>query len=249
MTLMGGGVAPARIVSPWFIAVRILPTTRAVRKAFLGVPSPNSKSLIVGSCICLTGSGNKCLSQEVYSPKRLIDYNLVRTAFRRALPRQRSRRRLASMAEESTIIRPAVEAEARSIRSLVRRAYAVYMGRMGREPGPMLDDYKKRVADGAAWVLERDGGIAGVLVLLSYDDHLLMDNVAVDPKCQGRGVGKALIAFAEAEARRRGYGEIRLYTHETMVENIAMYASLGYEETGRGKQAGYDRVFMRKKLA
>ena len=112
----------------------------------------------------------------------------------------------------------------------------------------MLDDYGKRVADGIAFILEEDGTIAGILVLLPYDEYLLMDNVAVDPGFQGRGVGKALIDFAETEAARRGYREIRLYTHQTMTENVRMYAKLGYEETGRGEQAGYDRVFMRKVL-
>jgi hypothetical protein len=33
-----------------------------------------------------------------------------------------------------------------------------------------------------------------------------------------------------------------------MVENQRLYASIGYEETGRGSEAGYDRVFMRKRL-
>jgi hypothetical protein len=33
-----------------------------------------------------------------------------------------------------------------------------------------------------------------------------------------------------------------------MVENQRLYASIGYEETGRGNEAGYDRVFMRKPL-
>jgi len=146
-------------------------------------------------------------------------------------------------------IRLARADEAGVIRDLVRGAYAMYVPRMGKEPGPMLDDYGKRIADGAAFVMEAGGGIAGVLVLLPYDDHLLMDNVAVDPDFQGRGIGKALVAFAEQEAVRRGYGEIRLYTHQTMVENVRMYARLGYEETGRGEQAGYDRVFMRKRLA
>jgi hypothetical protein len=33
-----------------------------------------------------------------------------------------------------------------------------------------------------------------------------------------------------------------------MVENQRLYASIGYEETGRGTGAGYDRVLMRKLL-
>ena len=63
------------------------------------------------------------------------------------------------------------------------------------------------------------------------------------------GLGRRLIEFAEAEARRLGYAELRLYTHEKMVENIALYGRLGFEEIGRGREAGYDRVFMTKRLA
>jgi hypothetical protein len=33
-----------------------------------------------------------------------------------------------------------------------------------------------------------------------------------------------------------------------MVENQPLCASIGYEEVGRGTEAGYDRVFMRKQL-
>ena len=74
------------------------------------------------------------------------------------------------------------------------------------------------------------------------------DTIAVSPARQGLGLGRQLLAFAEAEALRRGYREIRLYTHQTMVENQRLYASIGYEETGRGSEAGYNRVFMRKQL-
>lgn len=146
-------------------------------------------------------------------------------------------------------IRPARSGEDAAIRSLVRRAYAVYVPRMGREPGPMLDDYAARIAEGAVHVLELDGVLAGAVVLLPLaDGGLLLDNVAVDPDLQGRGLGRALGGFAEAEARRRGHAELRLYTHETMVENVAMYATLGYEETHRATEKGYARIYMRKRL-
>ncbi|MCC6467859.1 MAG: GNAT family N-acetyltransferase [Alphaproteobacteria bacterium] len=146
-------------------------------------------------------------------------------------------------------IRPARAADVARIHATVDAAYAKYIARIGKKPGPMLDDYAARVAEGAAWVLEADGRIAGVVVLLPEDDHVLLDNVAVDPAFAGHGFGRALIDFAEAETRRRGFGEVRLYTHEKMTENIAMYPRMGYEETHRGEQAGYSRVFMRKKLA
>ena len=62
-------------------------------------------------------------------------------------------------------------------------------------------------------------------------------------------MGRRLLAFAEAEALRRGYRELRLYTHRTMTENRRLYAAIGYQEIGRGTEAGYERIFMRKRLA
>jgi ribosomal protein S18 acetylase RimI-like enzyme len=98
------------------------------------------------------------------------------------------------------------------------------------------------------WVLEEGAVIAAIIVLLPAPNYLLLDNIAVSPTRQGLGLGRRLLAFAEDEALRRGYREIRLYTHETMVQNQRLYASIGYEETGRGSEAGYIRVFMRKQL-
>ena len=145
-------------------------------------------------------------------------------------------------------IRPATAADVPVITQIVVDAYRPYIPRMGKPPGPMLDDYAARVSDGVVWVIEEEFTVSGIIVLLPKADHLLLDNVAVAPARQGFGLGRRLLAFAEAEAVRRGYREIRLYTHQTMVENQRLYAALGYEETGRGTEAGYDRVFMRKRL-
>ena len=97
-------------------------------------------------------------------------------------------------------------------------------------------------------VLEEGAVITAIIVLLPTANHLLLDNIAVSPARQGLGLGRRLLAFAETEALRRGYREIRLYTHQTTVENQRLYASIGYQETGRGTEAGFDRVFMRKPL-
>src|SRR5262249_44823750 len=132
------------------------------------------------------------------------------------------------------------------ITRIVTDAYTKYIDRIGKPPGPMLDDYAAHIRNHAAWVIERDGAIAGLIVLLPEDDHLLLDNVAVDPALHGQGIGRTLMRFAEKEASRRGYRELRLYTHVTMTENLAMYPALGWQETGRGEQSGYQRVFFRK---
>lgn len=145
-------------------------------------------------------------------------------------------------------IRPATAADVDAISAIADQAYRHYISRIGMPPGPMLDDYTARVAEGTVWVLEEADVIAALVVLLPAPDYLLLDNIAVTPARQGFGFGRRLLAFAEAEALRRSYREIRLYTHQTMVENQRLYASIGYQETGRGNEAGYDRVFMRKRL-
>ena len=103
-------------------------------------------------------------------------------------------------------IRPARLEEAETVRALVDEAYGHYVARIGQKPGPMNDDYRRRVAAGQTWVLIDEDEIAGLAVLEEQADHLLLDNVAVRPAAQGRGYGRALIAFAEAEAARRGFG-------------------------------------------
>jgi ribosomal protein S18 acetylase RimI-like enzyme len=47
--------------------------------------------------------------------------------------------------------------------------------------------------------------IAAIIVLLPAPKYLLLDNIAVSPACQGLGMGRRLLAFAETEALRRGY--------------------------------------------
>ena len=145
-------------------------------------------------------------------------------------------------------VRRARPGEAPLLRALVERAYGPWVPVVGRRPMPMDDDYEVRVAAGEAWVLEEAGALRGVLVLEEHADHLLLDNVAVEPARRGEGHGRVLLDFAEAEARRRGLQEVRLYTNEKMERNIALYAARGYAETERRREAGFCRVFMAKRV-
>jgi GNAT superfamily N-acetyltransferase len=147
------------------------------------------------------------------------------------------------------MIRPADAIDTDAVRALVRRAYAHYVIRLGREPGPMRDDYAQRIADGQVWVLEEAGELIGVVVLSERPESFLLQNVAVAPAGQGKGYGRRLITFAEQEAKRRGHDELQLYTHVLMVENIALYQHLGFREIGRIQEQGFDRVYMAKPVA
>jgi GNAT superfamily N-acetyltransferase len=146
------------------------------------------------------------------------------------------------------MIRKARAEQANAVRDVVFAAYQRYVAVIGTAPGPMLDDYAVRIAAGQVWVLSDPGGIVGVLVLEDGPDQFLLDNIAVWPDRQGRGFGRLLLDFAEAEAERRGWDTITLYTNALMADNIAIYAARGYVESKRRTEKGFDRVYMAKRL-
>ncbi len=145
-------------------------------------------------------------------------------------------------------IRPAARPDFDRVRDCARQAYALYVPRMGKEPAPMVADFEAQIGAGKLHVVELEGEVAGFVVFYPRGDHLHVENVAVLPSAQGKGVGKALLGFAEDQARRLGLPAVELYTNVKMVENQAFYPALGYLETDRREEDGFSRVFYRKEL-
>jgi ribosomal protein S18 acetylase RimI-like enzyme len=134
------------------------------------------------------------------------------------------------------------------VTELVDAAYGHYVERLGGPPRPMTDDYEEVIRTRQVTVAERDGAVAGVIVLAVTDEGFLIDNVAVHPSHRGSGLGRALLEFAEAEARRARFDSIYLYTHERMTENLALYARIGYVEYDRRSHGEFSLVYLRKQL-
>jgi ribosomal protein S18 acetylase RimI-like enzyme len=145
-------------------------------------------------------------------------------------------------------LRPATGSDAASVAALVDAAYGHYVERIGMPPGPMTDDYTAVIRDRQVTVADHDGAVVGVVVLAVTDEGFLIENVAVHPSRRGTGLGRALLEFAEAEARRAGFDALHLYTHEQMTENLALYSRIGYVEYDRRSQGGFSLVYMRKQL-
>jgi len=137
-------------------------------------------------------------------------------------------------------------AETADIERIVRAAFTGYIPRLGRPPGVMSNDYPALVAAGAVFVLRQGGRVRGLVVLKDEPEVLYVDTLGVDPAEHGRGHGRRLLDFAAGEARARGYTALRLCTNLVMTENLAFYRHLGWRETHRGSEAGFDRVFFRK---
>jgi ribosomal protein S18 acetylase RimI-like enzyme len=146
-------------------------------------------------------------------------------------------------------LRPATDRDADAVARLVDAAYEHYIERIGRKPMPMTLDYAEEIRDKDVTVAEDGDELAGVLVLDTTDEGFAVFNVAVDPHRQGTGVGRALLEFADAEARRAGFDSIYLFTHEKMTENQELYARIGYVEYDRRAIGDLHVVYMRKQLA
>jgi ribosomal protein S18 acetylase RimI-like enzyme len=146
-------------------------------------------------------------------------------------------------------IRIGLKDDVAAITSLVAAAYRGYVVRLGKEPEPMTTDYAVTVADRALWVATgHDGQLVGVLVLRRRGVSVLVENIAVSPNQQGRGIGRLLMEFAERRAKGLRAKRLTLYTNEQMTENIRWYAALGFVETSRQLDHGFRRVFFSKRL-
>lgn len=145
-------------------------------------------------------------------------------------------------------LRAATADDVPQLAELVDAAYGHYVERIGRPPRPMTVDYEQVVRDRQVFVAERDGEMAGLIVLGPAEEGFLVDNVAVRPPHQGNGVGRSLLEHAEVAARDAGYESVYLYTHEKMTENQALYARIGYVEYDRRDHGGATVVYLRKQL-
>ncbi len=152
------------------------------------------------------------------------------------------------MDKKSTNIRIATRADLQDVQLCARAAYAKYIERMDKEPAPMFADFKQKIDLGQVYVAICGFSLAGYVVFYPVENHMHLENVAVFPSQSGQGIGKMLVKFVEQVARNKGFDAVELYTNEAMTENLSMYPMLGYVETHRMQQEGFNRVFFRKSI-
>ena len=146
-------------------------------------------------------------------------------------------------------IRLATGNDVSALRAIATDAYAQYVGAIGREPAPMVADFDHHLRNDIVFVAvtRPENIVVGYAVLTEKADGVWLENIAVATASGGRGIGTGLIRHVEAylSGQEAGY---QLYTHVKMVRNIEWYERLGFVETHRGVENGFERVYFRKTL-
>src|SRR5438309_10978528 len=111
-------------------------------------------------------------------------------------------------------------ADVEAIRNLTRAAYAKWVPVIGREPKPMGVDYESAIQKHRFDLLYVDKVLVGLIEMVDEKNQLLIENVAVSPDFQRRGLGSKLMAHAEDVAASLGYDRVWLYTNKRFTENV-----------------------------
>jgi N-acetylglutamate synthase-like GNAT family acetyltransferase len=128
-------------------------------------------------------------------------------------------------------LRRAEPADASAIRELSRAAYNQVVRRH------IIDLHEER------------GELRALIEMGVETGHLLIENIAVRPDQQGKGIGDRLLRHVEAVATSLDLREIQLYANAAFISNLAFYAKRGYQEYDRKTMpSGRTAVFMRKTL-
>lgn len=126
------------------------------------------------------------------------------------------------------VFRRAGEDDAEIVRALTHAAYAKWVPVIGRRPKPMNADYEHAVRAHVIELAYIEGELVGLIETIPAPDHLLLENLAVAPPHQRKGLGRRLMARVEAMARGHSLKLVRLYTNKAFTSNLAFYQKLGY---------------------
>ncbi len=122
-------------------------------------------------------------------------------------------------------IRPATARDLTVVASIEREVFTDWWSRVDFEA------YLRWPA--ASFFVADCDGVCGYVLARVSGKHGGVDNVAVAPASQRRGIGRALLEYALTAIGREGASTVRLEVRASNHAAIALYQNLGFEETGR----------------
>jgi predicted N-acetyltransferase YhbS len=154
-------------------------------------------------------------------------------------------------------IRLATREDVPVVRRIVNEAYQRLADMGLNYTGVYQDDAGtwKRMEGRDTYLAEQDGKPVGTVCLRvkpipGDGEGLYLNQMAVLPEYQGKGIGSRLMGLAEEEARKRKLDRIRLDTAIPATHLIDYYTKRGYVKVGEVQWEGktYRSVVMEKRL-
>ena len=153
------------------------------------------------------------------------------------------------------VLRAATVADAPALCATILAAFEQYRGKLVPESAAFRETPQTIAANftkgGGAIVAERNGQVIGCAMTRPMEGDLYFGRLSVLPSARGLGLARRLIAAVEADARARGLPGVQLGVRIALLENQALFASLGYREVSRETHDGFDHptsINMRKDL-
>jgi GNAT superfamily N-acetyltransferase len=148
-----------------------------------------------------------------------------------------------------TVVRLGTDDEAQAVLSIYTEAVAARRGSpVGSDE---LSSTATRLRDGGGWLLGAEDLPALVGMAVGFDaradegagavvpGRCHLSYVFVRPARWGEGIGGLLVDAVLAEARRRGYDQIQLWTQEDNLRARRLYSGRGFVRTERTKRDDY----------
>ena len=152
------------------------------------------------------------------------------------------------MSDGNQYVRTAVAADASAVRTLTKAAYNKWVAVLGRAPLPMLADYESAVINHQIDLLFTGNVLVGLIEMVFERDHLMIENLAIDPDHQRKGNGKYLLQHAQGVACAKNMNVIHLLTNKLMTENVQLYLKNGYQIDREEPFMGGFTIHMSKKI-
>jgi ribosomal protein S18 acetylase RimI-like enzyme len=143
---------------------------------------------------------------------------------------------------EGYVLRALRGTDAAAAAALIRAAFARMSAPVDPPPSALREteaSVAAGIAGGGGAGAEADGLLVGVVLWAEQDGGLYIGRLSVRPDWRGRGVARALMAEAEAEARRRRLPRMLLSTRLALADNRRLFASCGFCETEQHAHPGY----------
>ena len=143
------------------------------------------------------------------------------------------------------------EADLEDCETVLRAAFGGYVRQLNRIQSSDAYSWLAESIAAQQVLTAREGThILGVAIFSDQGRKRTIEQIAVAPDSQGRGIGRALIHRIEQNTIKANMASLELDTAEKMIHLVDLYRNCGFEIVSSGPpkhgRDNYTRVFMRK---